>query len=261
MKLFDANACFGREIVNHEVVNHERFVVLEKVSVADDAAALLEYMDYAGIEKALVWHKSMVEMDPTTGNGLILEEIAGHEERLVPSWTLLPSITDKEYEPEVFFAAMKRHGVKALRAFPEKNRYFLCGVTMKQQLDIISEMKIPLYLEPQTGFEYIYEVLKEFPKLTVILCNIGCWPSARYVYPLLKTYENFYFETGDFGMLRGFEEVCSVYGSERMLFGTAFPTNNMGGSIHALMQANIADTERENIAHKNLERLLGEVRL
>lgn len=258
MRFFDSNACFGAEVVNHEVVNHERFIVLEKVDTANDAASLLEYMDHAGIEKALVWHKTMLELDPTSGNKILMDEVAGMD-RLIPSWTVLPCVTDREYAPEVFFESMKQNGVKALRAFPEANRYFLCATTMRRQLELMAELKIPLYVEPRNGFETVYGLLAEFPSLTVVLCNIGCWPSARYVYPLLENYKNFYFETGDFGMLRGFEEVCGYYGSERMLFGTAFPTNNMGGAMHALMRANITEEEKQNIAYDNLDRLLSEV--
>jgi len=261
MEFFDANVCFGTETVNHEVVNHERFIVLEKVDTAPDAKSLLDYMDYTGIKRALVWHSSMYELDPTYGNQFIIDAIKDCKDRLIPSWTLLPCITDVQYRPDIFFASMKQNGVKALRAYPDKCRFFLNGVTMKEQLDLLCELKIPLYLEPRAGFESVYDVLKEFPKLTVILCNIGCWPSARYVYPLLKTYENFYFETGDFGMLKGYEEICSTYGSEHMLFGTNFPTNNMGCSMYHLMRAHIPDDAKQNIAHGNLERLLSEVRL
>lgn len=156
---------------------------------------------------------------------------------------------------------MAKNDVRALRAFPETNRYFLCAATMKEQLDIISECKIPLFLEPRHGFEGIYSVLRDFPKLTVILCNIGCWPSARYVYPLLKNYENFYFETGDFGMLRGYEQICERFGSKRMLFGTNFPTNNMACSMNMLMNAKISDEAKDDIAFRNMERLLEGVRL
>lgn len=261
MKLFDANACFGVDLINHEVVNHERFIVMEKVDIAKDAANLIEYMDYAGVQRACVWHRSMYELDPTIGNKRLSKAIEGYEERVIPTWTILPSITDKEYEPNIFFSEMKKHNVKMLRAFPGKNRYFLCDVTMGEQLGLLSELKIPLYLEPQTGFEYIYSVLREFPELTIILCNIGWWPSARLVYPLLKRYKNVYFETGDFGMLRGYEQVCEYFGSERMLFGTNFPTNNMACSINALITANICNDDKKNIAHRNMERLLSEVKI
>lgn len=261
MRLFDCNACFGNEMINHECVNHENFIVLEKVELAKTAKELLEYMEAMEIAKSLVWHKAQYELDATAGNQKLLSEIKGFEERLKPSWTILPDITDEQYSPERLFPEMKKHGVKALRAFPVQDRYLLNGVTMGEQLSYISQQRIPLLLSPQSGFEFIYEVLKEFPDLTVILVNIGWWPSARLIYPLLSRYQNVYFETGDFSMMHGYEEVCNKFGSERLLFGTNFPTNTMAGSIYALMKARITQEQREHIAHENLERILSEVRL
>lgn len=261
MVLFDCNACFGNEMVNHECVNHENFIVLEKVDIAKDAKELLKEMDYVDISKSIVWHRSQYELDATAGNERLMSEIAGYEERLQPSWTILPGITDEQYSPEVLFPAMKKNGVKVLRAFPVQDRFLLNDVTMGEQLSLLSELKIPLFLSPMTGFEYIYDVLKEFPELTVVLVNIGWWPSARLIYPLLAKYENVYFETGDFSMLHGYEEVCRKFGSERLLFGTNFPTNTMAGSVYSLAKAKITEDEKENIAHGNLERILSGVRL
>jgi hypothetical protein len=261
MKFFDANVRIGNEMVNHEIVNHENFIILEPVDLAQDAAELIGYMDEIGIEKALVHHSTMIEFDPFEGNKKVILAIKGYEERLIPSWVLLPEISDAEFSTNVFFDKMKAAGVKILRAYPEINRYFLDSTTMKEQLDYICELRIPLYLESRYGFEYIYNVLKEFPKLTVVIANIGCWPSARFVYPLLNRYERVYFETGDFTMLRGYEDVCRKFGSERMLFGTNFPSNNMGCAVSALMGSCITDREKEAVAYGNLERLIGEVRL
>lgn len=261
MRIIDANACIGGDFVKHPIVNHESFIVMDKVETADDPAALLSVMDRFEIEKAAVWHRAMYDYDPLKGNEILTEALADGSDRLLPVWTILPDIVDTDFAPAVFMDAMKRHGVKLLRAFPQQNRYILCDVTMGQQLGLIQELKIPLYLEPQPDFGYIYQVLQEFPQLTVILCNIGIWPSARLVYPLLRKYPNVYFETGDFGMTRGYEQVCEMFGSERLLYGSNFPSNSPGCSLHCLMTANISQEDRENIAHGNMERLLQEVAL
>jgi predicted TIM-barrel fold metal-dependent hydrolase len=261
MKFFDANACFGGEMVNHEIVNHERFVVIEPVKTADNAAELVASMDRMGIEKAIVRHSTQLEFDPSEGNSILMRERAGYEERLIPSWVILPEISDPEFSINSFFDKMKAAGVKALRAYPEVNRFFLNGEVMKEQLDLICELKIPLYLESRYGFEHIYAVLKEFPELTVVVANTGIFPSARFMFPLLNRYRSVYFETGDFTMQRGYEEVCAKFGASRMLFGTNFPSNSMGCSMSALLGAGISGNEKEAIAGANLEWLLGEVRL
>ena len=161
MKLFDSNACFGMDMVNHECVNHENFIVMEKVDIAKTAEELVAEMDYIGIDKAVVWHRAQYDQDPTAGNQKLINGIRGYEDRLIPSWVILPDITDTEYAPNVFFDAMKANGVKALRAYPEQNRYILCDVTMGEQLNLLTELKIPLYLSPMFGFEMVYNVMKE----------------------------------------------------------------------------------------------------
>ena len=261
MKIIDANACIGGDFVKHPIVNHESFIVMDPVKTADTPAQMIDVLDRFEIQQAAVWHRAMYDYDPVKGNRLLEESIKGFEDRLLPVWTILPDITDKEFAPDVFFGEMKQNGVKMLRAFPLQNRYILCDVTMGEQLHLMEELHIPLYLEPQPDYTYIYEVLKEFPDLTVILCNIGIWPSARLIYPLLKRYPNVYFETGDFGMTRGYEQVCEYFGSERLLFGTNFPSNSPGCSLNCLMTAKLSENDRENIAHRNVERLLSEVKL
>ena len=248
-------------MVNHECVNHERFIVLEKVDIAPDAAALIRRMDDFGVARAVVWHRAMYELDPTAGNRKLVEEVAPYRDRLTPSPAILPAVTDREYAPNLFFDAMRACGARTVHAFPLTNRYILGGVAMGEQLALLCELKIPVYLTPKDGFEPIYDVLREFPDLTVILYNIGWWPSARYVYPLLNRYKNVCFEVGDFGMLHGYEDVCARFGSGRMLFGTNFPTNSMAGGQCCLELARISESDKENIAHGNLERLLSEVRL
>jgi len=261
VKYIDASVYIGEDLINHEVVNHERFIVHEKVTQIKDADSLIEYMDYAGIERAVVGHRVMIDLDPTLGNEILLDEVNKYRDRLIPTFTILPAITDAEFAPNPFFDNIRKSNVKVLRAYPEVNRYLLNAVTMGEQLGFISDFKIPLYLESRYGFEYIYSVLNEFPELTVVISNIGCWPSARLIYPLLQAYKNVYFETGDFTMMRGYEDLCSRFGSERALFGTNFPTNNMGCAMSALNGAKISDCDKINVAHKNMERLLGEVRL
>lgn len=261
MLFFDASIHFGNEITNHEVVNHEDFIILEPVKLAKDAASLVERMDEAGISQAVVSHCDMTDFDPVCGNQRLLTEIKEYRDRLIPSWAILPEITDQEFVCEIFFQKMKEENVRLLRAYPQLNRYLLNRITMGRQLEQISQLKIPLYLEARYGYEYIYSVMSEFPELTVIITNVGCWPSARYLYPLLAGYPNVYLETGDLTMLRGYEEISERFGTERLLFGTNFPSNSMGCAQSALIGANLSQRQKDQIASENLSRLIQEVRL
>ena len=90
MRVIDCSAMIGYGVVNHTVVNHEGFTLVERVAEARDAGEMLAYMDYCGIESAIVGHQAMIDVTPTYGNQKLVKETAKCPERLIPSWTILP---------------------------------------------------------------------------------------------------------------------------------------------------------------------------
>lgn len=261
MKWIDCSASIGLGGINREIINHENYYVYEKVRQAEHAAQLLEEMDFCGVDEAFVYHHAMVENDPGYGNELILQEVAQCPQRLHATWAILPPITEEQYAPENLIPAMKKHNVKALRTYPVKNRYFLDRITMGELLDVLVEKKIPLFLSPQDGWQYIFDVLKEFPELTVVLTNYGLWGSDRFFFPLIKAYKNVYIDTSDYQVINGINKFCDKFGDERLLFGSNFPMDYFGGPITALMSSDLPAESLEKIASGNLERLISEVRL
>lgn len=261
MKWIDCSASIGLGGINREIINHENYYVYEKVRQAEHAADLLEEMDFCGVDEAFVYHHSMVENDPGYGNREIVKEVETCPRRLHATWAILPPITEEEYAPENLFPAMQKHNVKALRTYPVKNRYFLDRITMGDLLDALIEKKIPLYLSPQDGWQYIFDTLKEFPELTVILTNYGLWGSDRFFFPLIKAYKNVYIDTSDYQVINGINKFCSKFGDERLLFGSNYPMDYFGGPITALMSSDLPPESLEKIAHGNIERLMSEVRL
>ena len=260
MKFIDCNASIGLGTVNREIVNHEGLMVREKVKQAKDSAELLAEMDRCGVDEAFVYHQAMFDTDPVYGNALILKETAGSE-RLHATFTILPSVTEEVFEPETLMKSMKAYNIRALRVFPHRNRFFLNKVTMGELLSVICEKRIPLFLTPYEEWKFIYEVLAEYPELTVIITNYGLWGSDRFVFPLVREYKNVYLDTSDYQMMNGYLRFVGKFGSDKLLFGTNYPMDNMGGPIATLVGSGLSASDIENIAHKNIERLISEVRL
>ena len=127
--------------------------------------------------------------------------------------------------------------------------------------DVLVEKRIPLFLSPQDGWQYIFDVLKEFPELTVVLTNYGLWGSDRFFFPLIRAYKNVYIDTSDYQVINGINKFCNKFGDERLLFGSNFPMDYFGGPITALMSSDLPVESLEKIASGNLERLISEVRL
>lgn len=261
MKIIDCNCCIGFSSVNHVIVNHEKFTLTEKVKEVRNAEELIEEMDFCGIDSAVVYHQTMLDVSPEYGNRKISIEAGKYPDRLIASWTLLPSLTDEEFEAGRLFDGMRSNKVKFLRAYPDENRFFLNSETMGETITELIAGNVPLFLSPKSGWEYIYGILKEYPKLTVIINNYGPWSPDRYLYPLMKIYPNVYFETGDYQTDGAIEKICTKFGSERLLFGSEFPVNNIGGPLASLLGARITNEEKEKIAFGNVERLMKEVAL
>ena len=247
MKWVDCSAAIGYHSINCEIVNHEHYYVYEKVRQAKDAEALLREMDSCGIDEAFVYHQGMVENDPGYGNIAINEEVKKSNGRLHGTWAILPPVTENEYAPENLFPKMKEYNIKALRTYPVKNRYFLDRVTMGELLDAVSEKKIPLYLSPQDGWEPIFNVLREFPDLTVIITNYGLWGSDRFFFPLIKAYKNVYIDTSDYQVINGFDRFYQQFGDDRLLYGSNFPMDTFGGPMAALLSSTLGEKSIEKL--------------
>jgi hypothetical protein len=225
---------------------------------ARTAEELLEQMAFCGIERALVYHTAMRFDSPIVGNEKVLAGARGHPE-LIPTWAILPSQTGEFPNPSGLLAGMKANGVRALRAFPKEQNYFLDTVTFRDLLDVLQENRIPLLAKQD--LRGIGELLASFPRLVLVAMNLGPHSLERFLRPLVEAYPNLYVDTSYYIVEGLIEEFCNRYGSHRLLFGTAFPDNCSGGALLRVAQADISPEDREAIAGKNLERLLSEAQL
>jgi len=222
-------------------------------------------MERAGIHRALVRNAALWERSPEVANPLVTEDCAG-DDRLLPSWAILPPQTGELGTVAEFVDAMREARVRALWAYPEKHRYVLNATTMGELFEEMSDRWIPLFIERRevagSGlYALVDSVLQDFPELHLCVVGHGSWGEDRYFRPLMDAYPNFCVDTSRYELDGGIEDICRTFGHERLLFGTNFPKAPMGGPMLTLMHADISDTDRELIAGGNLRRILEEVRL
>lgn len=248
LDLFDANLSIG-------------LPTLAVAGAVSSAAELQQNLQRQGIGRALVWHVLQHDASPVTGNQMLSEAIAGHE-NLWGCWTILPPQTGEVIKRgESLFTLMKQHRIAALRAFPDTQHYLLNRTVFGSWLDEVAELRIPLLLSLERGITWagVYHFLEQYPQITCILCDIGIWGVDRYTYPLLEAYPRVFVETSLLALEDGgMEALVAQYGSSRLLFGSAFPTRYPESSILQLLHADITDADRRNIASENLQHLLDE---
>ena len=222
-------------------------------------ADVLAEMDRCGVDEALV-HSDATEISSPVVTNPEVAAFCRADRRLHPVWSILPSQTG-EMPLEDLLAGMRAHGVRALAAYPDENRFLLNGVTFGELFEAMIERRIPLFLRGGgTNWARITDVLREFPRLIVIACEYGCWGQDRYIRPLLERFEEFHIETSTLELDGGIPGLVAKYGPRRILFGSVYHRRPMGGASLLLRNLDIAPHAKELIAHGNIERLLAEAR-
>ena len=249
MEFLDCNAYFG-------------LPAQRPLAPVGSAELLLAEMDRAGVDRALVWHIAQHDVAPQTGNAMLAEAIAPHR-RLWGCWTMLPNQAREFPEPDELFRQMREARVTSIRVFPESHKFLLNGVSMGVLLDAMSRRRVPLFLSMSRGMSWrgVYDVLAEFPELTCVVCDHGCWGEDRLFRPLIERYHNVAVDTSQYLLDGGIEAFVTDYGARRMLYGSGFPESYFGGMMMAIKHAQIPLAAKEAIAHGNLERMIEEARL
>jgi len=221
------------------------------------AEDLIEEMDFCGVAEALVYHAAAVEEAAVVGNRLVAEAAREHP-RLHPCWAILPPETEELGTVADFLDEMRRHRVRALRAWPEEHRYLLNAITLGPLLEEIVARRIPLLVGPD--WPALTALLADFPALTMVVVGHGSWGQDRFFRPLLKRYAKLHIDLSLYHQDHGLSHLVRRYGAERMLYASGYPQWQMGGSLLMVAHADISDDDRAAIAGENLRRLLREAK-
>lgn len=224
-----------------------------------DVEGLKREMDTAGIEEALVYHSVARDTEPSLGNTLLGEALAG-EDRLYPVWVVLPHYTGEMPAPGVLLKEMETQKVRAVRMYPTKDwhSFSIAEWNSGELLSALEEARVPLMLDIEiVWWETVVNLMNTHPRLRVIATNVG-YRHNRFVYPLFEKYENLYLETSRYFGSGIYEDVVSRFGSDHLLFGSNMPRFTGTGVISMLTYADIPRADKEAIAGGNLRRLMKE---
>ena len=249
LKFFDANVCYGPQKIVMPDVDYS-------------LSALLQRMREFNIEKALVLHSVAREHDAAFGNARLIEEIKGRE-NLIPVWAVMPHHTGEMDEPETLVEKMTENGVKAAALFPSAgaHNFSLKRWSAAPLLDALAEHRIPVIMgiEQVGGMEGMAEFALTYPKLTVIAANVN-YRADRVLFPAMDAAKNLYIETSAYKTFFGLQEFVKRFGAERLLFGSGMPAIDPAASVSMITWSGLPIEQQEMIAHKNIERIIGEVR-
>ncbi len=219
--------------------------------------ALLHWMQQAPVDRATIWHYAQHDCAPDAGNALVAQWTS-RLPQVTGCWTLMPSAT-KEVQGDLL-DAMAAHRIVALRAFPLHHNYILDRTACGELLQAASDHSVPLLLSLQRGMGWgeVYALLREFPQLLLVLCDIGVWSPLRYLWPLMSRYPRVYAESSQLSLTMGaLETTVQRYGAHRVLFGSGYPERYIEAALLDLLHADIREADRHCIAWDNACRLFG----
>lgn len=242
IRFFDCNMRIGRA----GVIRPEHIL---------DAQGLLNEMDYAGIESALVYHVWSQEWDAGGGNNQLIEELNTCG-RFYPCFVPLPHATEELGSPPEFAADLRhRHG--AARLYPKAHNYTLSEWCVGPMLEALSAQGVPVLIEmAQVTWDELAWMLGTYADLPVILLSTS-YRINRNVYPLFERFSNLYLEIATYQVMRGIDDVARRFGPERLVFGTGLPLLDAGGPIAQITYAELPLAQKQMMAGGTLARLLG----
>jgi len=222
------------------------------------ASDLLLHMDRLGIQRSIVYHLRARDQNVDIGNSALLKEIEacpGAKHRLIPAFTVVPTMFYAIGSMDNFVKAMAIGKVRALRAFPDTHGFRLWY--LEPMLEQVSRFNLVLLVDIREvgDAQDVLRLADSFPQIPIILTE-GMWVHMVTLFELMRRRKNILAETSWIHSWGTIEDLVHYFGPDRVVFGIG-PKAQQGASIGGLVHAKIFDTQKEEIAHGNLERLLG----
>lgn len=259
MKIIDIHTHVYPEKIAAAAVHVVReFYRLEGCDMDGTAAMLLRRGAEAGISRFVLMPVANRAQQVESINKFVCRQVAENPAFLGfgAIHADLPEIGDEVEK----IAAMGMKGIKVhpdFQKFPiDDPRLFPMYEAVQDRLPVLFHMGDPRY-----DFSHpvrLRRVLENFPKLEAIAAHFGGHTMQQTACELLKS-TSCVFDISSTMMFLPKKEVeryISIYGAERLAFGTDYPLWDPVTEVEHFMSLDITAAEKEQIAHKTAQRIL-----
>ncbi|MEF3310030.1 amidohydrolase family protein [Paenibacillus sp. GYB004] len=247
MRKIDVNCMIGNSVSQEYAINTEQ--------------QFLEALDYFRIDQAIAYHATARRMNPIIGNERLLA-LARTSDQIIPCFILSP-----HYKYDMGWNALElllqEQQIKFAKIFPKEQGFTLHGSHTRELFDIAARNNIHMLIDQSeivdasgTELECFEALLRNYPTVTVILTSIR-HRRKMVMYSYFEQYPNFYTEFSVYDNWLAYEEAVRLFGSHNLLWGSNMPINMPGAAITMLTYAQIDSNDKENIAFRNANRLIG----
>jgi predicted TIM-barrel fold metal-dependent hydrolase len=234
--------------------------------------AVLQQMQEAGIDKSILF--ACYAPILYASNDFVAKICKKFPDKLIG----FASVNPKEKNaPQALENAINNLGLRGLKLHPPLQDFYPNSKEMWPIYEKAQALHIPVVFHvgstpfgslvklSQADPLLIDEVAIAFPKLNIILTHLGTlWHNETFM--VVEKNPNVYLDTAAYPYEIKELLTCNMVeriGEKKLIFGTDFPmpyekkVHQMKDHVEAIRSLEISDEVKENIFHKNLERILG----
>lgn len=226
----------------------------------------LRVMDHYGIQRALVYDRSSMEMGAFDKWADIIRFCSKAPERLLPTIPVVPPACGEMTAPEELVSEAVAAGVVGLRVWPEYHAFDLNPDQWETLVKAMQCHNMPLivHLDEQHAWQYrrgwndLAKFAMAFPSLTILALWAGMRDGRRFL-PLLDTCPNVLLD-GTPVTFQLIEFVTRKWGGNRLVFASHYPLQDPSIYLTPILYADISPKDRENIAGRNIAQIVEAVK-
>ncbi len=222
---------------------------------------LLDAGAKAGIDKFLVQSVATTPHQVESINSFIAREVLAHPDKLVGLGTMHPDSEDISADVDRV-AELGLHGVKMhpdIQAFALDDERCMPFYARCQELGLPVLMHTGDYRYDYSNPDRLLNVLKTFPKLTVIGAHFAGWSVWDEALEKLADFENLYVDSSStLGFTKDPAKVKALFdgwGEDKILFASDYPMWSAADELELLQAMQLSETAYEKILHLNAEKV------
>ena len=175
-------------------------------------------------------------------------------------WTGLPTVP-REQDPLPGFGPPSPR-LRGVRLFPQSHRYQLSPWVVGQLCEWCIAYGLPLFLwHVEIRWNDVHALATAFPRLNIVIETQ--WQKILYhirdLFSLMGACGNVLVESSNFIGQDHVSYLVRNFGAERLLFGSFLPVNDPYAALGTVLDADISQAEKQQIAGGNLQKLIAEV--
>lgn len=244
IEVFDARICYGTKFLQAPPIH-----------------SLSEQLRLADAKRAVVVFEELAYLPPQRSIGIV-NDYCSSTEVAYGLYLLLSALTGEMPPVSELCRSFKAHRIAGFYLHQDGYNVPYDPIMFRDELNECEARHIPVFYhrDSTNTFEYLCQVLERHPALRVVLSVDEEWPNARKIYPLMKAYSGVYLCLSEHVWMGALEDLVGKFGSQRLLYSSSYPARYAGGTVMMVQNANITDSDRENIFTKNMEALIGGMR-